>query len=108
MPTTTIDPAKMGVWNRALEKLRTARELHKELLKISPNSQFDAEGARGNGAARAALNAAIDIIQHSPPTSTMAVILDGHWAGLMEGAVKIITAVEMEMYDPRAHPERYK
>lgn len=104
----TLDPNKMEVWNRALEKLRVARALSKELLEICPDGAREPEAARGNVAARAALRAAVDVIQHNPPTSTAAIILDGHWAGLLDGVVRVISAVEMEMYDPREYPERYK
>ena len=105
---STLDANKAQVWNLAMAKMKLARDLCRDLLKICPDGAQDPDGATGNAAARAALRAAIDIIEHNPPKLTGDPMLDGYWAGLLSGATRIISNVEMEMYDPRSHPERYQ
>lgn len=103
-----LDASKSAVWSKALVRLRVGRLLYRELQRTCPDSQVDPEGARANSAARTALGAAIDIVRHNQPTKKASPILDGHWAGVVEAACRIITAIELDMYDPRSHPERYK
>jgi hypothetical protein len=87
--------------------LKLAKQLSRDLLKICPDSQVDPEGARGNVAARVALRCAIEMIEHNQPEVKNNPTLDGYWAGMIDAACRLISAVEMEMYDPRLHPERY-
>ncbi|MFA9272615.1 MAG: hypothetical protein ACEQSX_18060 [Baekduiaceae bacterium] len=93
----------------ALECVKVARELRTELTRVCPDAIVeDAIGARTNVAARAALRTACEIIEHNPPKDWTAHYFEGHWSGMIEAAMKIISAVEMEMYDPREYPERYE
>lgn len=103
-----MDANKSDVWNKAMERLKVGQALQKELLLTCPDSQFDEENARANVAARAALKSACDLIRHNQPKKTPHPVLDGMWAGIIQAAVTVIGAVEMSMYDPRTHPERYK
>lgn len=85
-----------------------AEELRRDLMLICPDSQQDEDGARANVGARAALRTAVELIEMNPPKDWTSEYLQGHWAGLMETALRIISGVELEMYDPRSHPERYE
>jgi hypothetical protein len=92
----------------ALERVKVARELHTELTRVCPDAiAEDAIGARTDVAARAALRTACEIIEHNPPKDWTAYYFEGHWVGLIAAGMRIISAVETEMYDPREHPERY-
>lgn len=92
----------------ALERVKVARELRSELLRACPGTPFvRASIVRANVAARAALRTACEIIEHNPPRDWDTGHFAGWWAGMIEAAMKIISAVETEMYDPRAYPERY-
>jgi hypothetical protein len=92
----------------ALERVKVARELCTELMRVCPDAIVeDAIGARTNAAARVALRMACEIIEHTPPKLQTHPYLDGHRSGIIEAGMRIISAVETEMYDPREHPERY-
>lgn len=102
------DVNKASVYEKALQRVKLGNELRQELTKICPDAQQDPEGARGNVAARSALVAAMEIIRHSPPVIMESPALSGHWAGMLDAACRLISAVELSMYDPREHPDRYK
>lgn len=84
-------------------RITVADELCADLLRSCPDGQQDEIGARDNGAARAALHCAVDILRFMSPLSGEA----WYRVGVRETALRIISAVELEMYDPRSHPERY-
>lgn len=102
------DVNKAGVYEKALQRVKIGNELRRELMLICPDAQQDPQGARGNIAARRALSTAMEIIRHSPPVIMEGPALSGHWAGMIDAACRLISAVELEMYDPREHPDRYK
>lgn len=91
----------------AQQRQTVAMDMVHHLLRICPDSQLDPTGAAGNTAARAALRAACDIIEHNPPREWVSVYLQGHWTGVIEAALKVISAVELDLWDPRTYPERY-
>lgn len=92
----------------AKARVAIAQELRRDLMLICPDSQQDDEGGRANVGARAALRTAVELIEMNPPKAWTSEYLQGHWAGLIEAAMRIISDVELEMYDPRSHPERYE
>lgn len=92
----------------AMERVKVARELRSELLRACPSDRRIPDAARANVAARAALRTACEIIEHTPrPKDQPARYFEGHRDGMIEAAMRIISAIETEMYDPRAYPERY-
>jgi hypothetical protein len=84
----------------ARERIRVAKELMSELTRSCPDAQHDEIGARDNCAARAALRSAVESLQHLTGEKWFKI-------GKREGALMLISAVEMSMYDPRLHPGRY-
>lgn len=91
----------------ALKRVQVAHELATELLCTCPDGQLDPMNARNNSAARMALRTAVELIEMNRPKDWTADYLQGHWTGLIEAAMRIIFAVELQMYDPRSFPERY-
>jgi hypothetical protein len=92
----------------ALERVKVARELCTELMRTCPANGRRPDALRANVGVRAALRAACEIIEHNPPKDWTSDFLQGHWSGMIEAGMRIISAVETEMYDPREHPERYE
>jgi hypothetical protein len=90
-------------WALAQKRLETATELRRDLIRMCPDSR-----ATSNCAARAALRTAAEIIEMNPLREFEYEWEGMHWAGVIEAAIRIISAVEMEMYDPRSYPERYE
>ncbi len=85
------------------KRVEVAEELTSELLRTCPDAVVEDEiQARNNAACRAALRAALDILTIEPPTGR-----GWYDVGRREVALRIISAVELSMYDPRSHPERY-
>ncbi len=85
------------------KRVEVGKELIDELLLTCPDAVVEDEiQARNNAACRAALHAALDILTIEPPASRA-------WydVGRREVALRIISSVELSMYDPRSHPERY-
>ena len=103
-----VSEADEKAYERAQRLARRAEGLISELIRVCPDSQVDFAGAWGNTAARCALRTAVETIQHNPARKHPSEWLEGHWAGLIEAAGKIIWNVETSMYDPRDHPERYR
>lgn len=95
-------------YQQAKARAAIAQELRRDLMKICPDSQQDESGASANAGARVALRTAVELIEMNPPKAWTSEYLQGHWAGLIEAAMRIISGVELEMYDPRLHPERYE
>lgn len=92
-----------------LKRADMAEQLCKELLLNCPNPEVESEeGAWQNAALRTALRTAIELIRDNPPKTWTSDFLQGHWAGLIEAAGRICSGVELSMYDPRFHPERYR
>jgi hypothetical protein len=86
-------------------RVAVAEELCAELLRTCPDAVVEDEiGARNNAACRAALHAAVNAIMMDARNK----VGDGWYAiGVRETGLRIISAVELSMYDPREHPERY-
>lgn len=103
-----IDDEMKRLYAQALTRVEVAHGLIRDLQKVCPDAQFDPVNATANAAARAALHSAIEMITLNEPRDGEAEFLRAHWAGLMEAAQRIISAVQFEMYDPRSHPERYQ
>lgn len=103
-----VNEADERAYEHAQRLARRAEGLIGELTRVCPDSQVDPIGARSNVAARQALRTAVEVIQHSPVRKHPSEWFEGHWAGLIEVAGKIIWNVELSMYDPREHPERYR
>lgn len=92
----------------AVKRADVAEELCRELTRLCPNPEHESEeGARQNAALRTALRTVIDLIRMNPPKDWTSDFLSGHWAGLIEVAMRICSDVELSLYDPRSHPERY-
>lgn len=102
-----MDTRKSEVWRNVMVRLRVCVEVMNYLRARCPDPQQDPVGARSNLAARAALTAAKDIITNNPPNRQLNPVMDGHWAGLMDAATRIISTVELQVFDPRLYPERY-
>ncbi len=86
-------------------RIAVAEELISELTRTCPDAAVEDEiGARNNAAARAALHAAVSAIMMDARNKSG----DGWYAiGVRETGLRIISSVELSMYDPRSHPERY-
>ena len=95
-------------WALAQKRLETAAELRRDLVRMCPSGRHYPDAATANCAARAALRTAAEIIEMNPLREFRDDWSGAHWAGLIEAAMRIISAVETEMYDPRSHPERYE
>lgn len=90
------------------KRVEVGRELIHELLRTCPDAVIEDEiQARNNGAARAALGAALDILTVEAPSHRTAPGDVWYDVGRREVALRIISAVELSMYDPRSHPARY-
>lgn len=102
-----MDARKNEIWTRVMVRLRTCVELITFLQNTCPDSQDDPKGARSNLAARMALKTCKNIINSNPPKKQISPVMDGHWAGMMDAVTRIISAVELQVFDPRQYPERY-
>jgi hypothetical protein len=94
-----------GIDEYARKRVEMAEELCVELLRTCPDAIVEDEiGARNNAALRSALHTARELITMDSTRPTG----DGWYGiGVREAALKIISAVELSMYDPRSHPARY-
>lgn len=98
---------EQGDWALAQRRLKVGRELHAEICRVIPD-EGDEAMQRVKSAAWRSLLDAIEMIETNPLREFKYGGWEvGHWVGLIEAAMRIISGVELAMYDPRSHPERY-
>lgn len=95
-----------GHWNEAQRRLKIGRELHTEICRVFPDEGNEGMRRVKSAAWRSLLDA-LEMIEHNPLREFRDDWDRAHWAGRIEVAMRIISGVEMAMYDPRSHPERY-